>query len=70
MKPKQPAPDLNPLEPSAAARTCMAGIAVVVWFALVLQFYLMVISAPAQGADRVRLAVNYFSFFTILTICW
>jgi hypothetical protein len=44
----------------------MAAIAVVTWFALALQFYLMVIDSQAQGAERVRLIVNYFSFFTIL----
>jgi hypothetical protein len=45
----------------------MAAIAFVTWFALALQFYLMVIQSQAQDADRFRLTVNYFSFFTILT---
>jgi hypothetical protein len=45
----------------------MAAIAVVTWFALALQFYLMIIQAQVQSAERVRLTVNYFSFFTILT---
>jgi hypothetical protein len=44
-----------------------AFIAAVAWFALVLQFYLMVIDTPAQGAARMRLFFNYFSFFTILS---
>ena len=45
----------------------MAAIAFVTWFGLALQFYLMVIQSQAQDADRFRLTVNYFSFFTILT---
>ena len=45
----------------------MAVIAAIGWFALVLQFYLMIIASPAPGADRLRLTFNYFSFFTILT---
>jgi hypothetical protein len=48
-------------------RTCMAVIAAIGWFALALQFYLMIIVTPTPGADRVRLTFNYFSFFTILT---
>ncbi len=69
MKPTHPAPNSNGLESSrVAVRTCSAAIAVVVtWFALALQFYLMVIQSHAQGAARVRLMANYFSFFTILT---
>lgn len=68
MKSKPTAPDPHrPEPPSAAARTCMAAIAAIAWCALALQFYLMVIDSPAQGAARIRLIVNYFSFFTILT---
>jgi hypothetical protein len=48
-------------------RTCMAVTAAIGWFALALQFYLMIIVTPAPGADRIRLTFNYFSFFTILT---
>ena len=68
MKPTHPAPNSNGLESSrVAVRTCGAAIAVVTWFALALQFYLLVIQSQAQGAARVRLMANYFSFFTILT---
>jgi len=68
MKPTHPAPNSNGLESSrVAVWTCSAAIAVVTWFALALQFYLMVIQSQAQGAARVRLMANYFSFFTILT---
>src|SRR5216684_7000360 len=68
MKLTHPAPNSNGLESSrVAVRTCSAAIAVVTWFALALQFYLLVIQSQAQGASRVRLMANYFSFFTILT---
>ncbi len=46
-------------------RTTMAVIAVVAWFALLLQLFLMIRNAD-QGAE-LRAVVNYFSFFTILT---
>jgi hypothetical protein len=45
----------------------MTAIAAVTWFAMALQFYLMVLVSQARGVDRIRLVVNYFSFFTILT---
>lgn len=51
--------------PSRATRTAMAVIAVVAWFALLLQLFLM-ISAASRG-DVLLAIVNYFSFFTILT---
>lgn len=55
----------NALErPNTPARSVMAVIA---WFVLGLQFYLMVTRSDAQGAALWRLIVNYFSFFTILT---
>ena len=58
----------NALERSnTPARTSMAVMAVIAWFALGLQFYLMVIRSDAQGAALLRLIANYFSFFTILT---
>jgi hypothetical protein len=68
MKSNLPVPDsYRPKPTSAAARTCMTAIAFIAWFALALQFYLMVIDSQAQGAARIRLIVNYFRFFTILT---
>ncbi|MGA8312088.1 MAG: hypothetical protein WB755_18785 [Terriglobales bacterium] len=53
----------NALESSnTPARTSMAVMAVIAWFALGLQFYLMVIRSDAQGAALLRLIANYFSF--------
>jgi hypothetical protein len=37
------------------------------WFALALQFYLMIALAPHQGSAIASTIVTYFSFFTILT---
>ncbi len=45
----------------------MAAIAVIAWFALVLQLYLMIANSSASGWATVGVVVNYFSFFTILT---
>jgi hypothetical protein len=69
-----PALDKNPMAKTSVTtensltgpmRTTLAGIAVVAWFALVLQFLLMVQqAAPGRSLFAV---VNYFSFFTILT---
>lgn len=68
MKLSQTGDSLNRSEASSpAAKACMTAIAVVVWFALALQFYLMVFGSQAAPADRMSLIVNYFSFFTILT---
>jgi hypothetical protein len=46
-------------------RTTLAGIAAVSWFALVLQFLLMV--QRAAPGTSLYAVINYFSFFTILT---
>jgi hypothetical protein len=46
-------------------RTAMAIIAVIAWFALLLQLFLMAHNS-AEGAV-LQAVVNYFSFFTILT---
>jgi hypothetical protein len=45
----------------------MAAIAVIAWFALLLQLYLMVAKSPASGRAVMGTVVNYFSFFIILT---
>jgi hypothetical protein len=45
--------------------SAMASIAVVAWFALVLQFLLMV--QRAAPGTALHAVINYFSFFTILT---
>jgi hypothetical protein len=38
------------------------------WFALALQLYLMLVQAP--GPERLGAVITYFSFFTILTNIW
>jgi hypothetical protein len=46
-------------------RAAMAAIAVVAWFALLLQLFLMI--SGSSAGQHLRAIVNYFSFFTILT---
>ncbi|HEX4020186.1 MAG TPA: Pr6Pr family membrane protein [Acidobacteriaceae bacterium] len=48
-------------------RVTMVSIAILVWFALVLQLFLMGSHASADGRPLFGAVVNYFSFFTILT---
>lgn len=45
----------------------MAVLAVTGWFALLLQFYLIVSNAAVNGFPVVGAVVKFFSFFTILT---
>lgn len=42
-------------------------LAIVAWSGLLLQFYVTVLRSPAQGIALARVAIFYFSFFTILT---
>lgn len=44
----------------------MALLAATAWFALVLQFYIM-LNNPAPGFSQLMLVANFFSFFTILS---
>lgn len=37
------------------------------WFALALQLYLILVQSPARGVAMVGTVITYFSFFTILT---
>jgi hypothetical protein len=50
---------------NSSTRSALAIIAVVAWFALVLQFLLMV--QRAEPGTVLHAVINYFSFFTILT---
>jgi hypothetical protein len=50
---------------NSSTRSALAIIAVVAWFALVLQFLLMV--QRAAPGTALHAVINYFSFFTILT---
>jgi hypothetical protein len=45
-----------------AASTALLG-----WFALILQFYLLIKNAPSDPMAILAATVTYFSFFTILT---
>ena len=42
-------------------------IAVLAWYGLLLQFYVMIVNARAIGVSIPTVIANYFSFFTILT---
>jgi hypothetical protein len=45
-----------------------SGVAALVgWFALALQLYLILVQSPARGVAMVGTVITYFSFFTILT---
>lgn len=46
---------------------CMALISAMTWFALALQFRLILNSTALTGLPRSMLAVNFFSYFTILS---
>src|SRR5665213_207478 len=49
------------------SKATMAAIALLAWFALALQLFLMIQGAGSDGGSILRATVNYFSFFTILT---
>jgi hypothetical protein len=48
-------------------RLYISVAALIGWFALALQFYLMIVRAPSGVAAIAATIVSYFSFFTILT---
>jgi len=48
-------------------KTVAVIIAVIGWFALGLQFFLMVKNAPSTGLTHFESVVNFFSYFTILS---
>jgi hypothetical protein len=48
-------------------RICAAVGALLGWFALVVQLYLMLIQSPAGALAMVGTVITFFSFFTILT---
>jgi hypothetical protein len=48
-------------------RFYMVSAAALAWFALLLQFYLIVVRALALGLSVTSAIVDYFSYFTILT---
>lgn len=55
-------------EPSnGTKKACMTIIAIVGWFALACQFYLLLKKAQADNIPVVTAIINYFSFFTILS---
>ena len=49
------------------SKATMAAIALLAWFALALQLFLMIQGAGSDGGSILRATANYFSFFTILT---
>jgi hypothetical protein len=54
-----------PMRPYARAVAAVGSC--IGWFALLLQLYLMLIRAPADGATRLGALITFLSFFTILT---
>jgi hypothetical protein len=55
------------MQSKTAMRVCMAATAMTVWFALLLQLYLMIAASLTSGVAVIAVLVNYLSFFTILT---
>jgi len=54
-------------EPTGGARMSAAAIALLGWYALLLQLYVVIVVARADGTSVTTAVLNYFSFFTILT---
>ena len=52
---------------SPAKKITMGIIAVIAWFALVLQLYIMLERAPSIGFSTMNTVINFLSFFTILS---
>ena len=50
-----------------ATRIFMTVIALVAWFALVLQLWLMLALRPQTGLSALQVVIKFFSFFTILS---
>ena len=48
-------------------RICAVVGALLGWFALLLQLYLMLVQSPGGARAMVGTVITYFSFFTILT---
>jgi hypothetical protein len=58
---------MNATQPRREARFVAAAIAVLGWYGLLLQFYVIIDSARATGVPVETAVVNYFSYFTIST---
>lgn len=52
-------------EPSRLARFAAAGLAILGWYGLALQFYIAKLTAESAGTVATIWAGNYFSYFTI-----
>ena len=52
---------------SKAKKNAIGIIAVIAWFALVLQLYIMLERAPSIGFSAMNTVINFLSFFTILS---
>jgi hypothetical protein len=61
----QPAPPLSAY--SRPARLASAAIAVIAWYALMLQLFVSITKALTTGMPLGAAIINYFSFFTVLT---
>src|SRR5438045_2867783 len=49
-----------------AKKTWLIVIAIITWFALSLQLYLMLTSTFSAGFSTINTIINFFSYFTIL----
>ncbi|MBZ5613378.1 MAG: Pr6Pr family membrane protein [Acidobacteriia bacterium] len=52
---------------SSLARLAAAAIALLGWYGLLLQLFVVIVTARANGVPVITATANYFSFFTILT---
>ncbi|MEO6612889.1 MAG: Pr6Pr family membrane protein [Chitinophagaceae bacterium] len=52
---------------AAAEKTGMIIIALVAWVGIILQFYLILQTTVETGYSSVKLTINFFSYFTILS---
>jgi hypothetical protein len=54
-------------QPNGMQKVYMIITALVCWFALVLQLYLIIVNAPANNITATTAVINYISFYTITT---
>ena len=52
---------------NASKKIVMVSIAIIAWFALIAQFYLILQSTGQTGFSTIKTIVNFFSYFTILS---
>ena len=58
---------MTPAVQTRLSRYAAMVIALLAWYGLLLQLYVVIMTARSTGASVATAVVNYFSFFTILT---